>query len=101
MKNILWYLLAGTRGGEMRARILWSLHSLPKNAHQLAQNLAVDYKTIQHHLRVLDENRAVSIVNKDKYGAVYFVSEEAKGIWGEFEQIWNQFGKTIKKHKTR
>ena len=101
MKNVIWYLLAGTRGGEMRARVLLSLHARPKNAHQLAQDLSVDYKTIQHHLRVLDENRAIMTVNKDKYGAVHFVSDELNAQWNDFESIWNQFGKTIKKHKQR
>ncbi|RJQ21167.1 ArsR family transcriptional regulator [Candidatus Woesearchaeota archaeon] len=101
MKNILWYLLAGTRGGETRARILFALRERPRNAHQLAQELHCDYKTIQHHLRVLSDNHAVTAVNRESYGAVYFVSEEAQPYWNDFEEIWNRFGKSNKKEHAR
>jgi len=53
MEDLLWWLIAGTRGGINRARIIKELHSWPYNANQLAQNLDLDYKTITHHMKVL------------------------------------------------
>lgn len=83
MKQLLWYLVAGTRGGETRARIIDCVKKRPANAHQIAVKLGLDYKTVQHHLRVLVENDVLAVVNKGKYGAAYYLSEELVGIWEE------------------
>ncbi len=93
MHNLIWYLFAATRGGEMRAKIIDSLITKPKNANQLARDLKVDYKTIQHHLRVLYENRMMVIVNEGTYGATYFISPLMKENIITFEEIWKRFGK--------
>ena len=56
MKKILWWLIAGTKGGINRARILSLLNERPYNAHQLAEKLDLDYKTVRHHIKVLEDN---------------------------------------------
>lgn len=93
MKQLLWYLIAGTRGGETRARLLWSIKNKPANANQLSLSLKLDYKTVQHHLKILVENNMLSALNKGNYGAVYFLSEEMLVNWNYFQEIWKQFGK--------
>ncbi len=55
-RSLLWYLLAGTRGGPNRIRILEELHDRPHNANQLAAELDMDYRTVRHHLRLLESN---------------------------------------------
>lgn len=95
MENVVWYLLAGTRGGETRARILWTLKRHPQNANQLAKTLTLDYKTIQHHLELLIDHRV--LVSHGRYGAVYFVSDEMKRMWDNFEEMWDQFGREFGK----
>lgn len=82
----MWYLLAGTRGGEMRAKILYRLHQKPLNANQLATALGVDYKTIQHHLIILTKNGVLT--SHGAYGAVYFLSDGVD--WKQFEEIWER-----------
>ena len=77
----------------MRSKVINSLREKPKNAHQLAQALEVDYKTIQHHLKVLYENKMVVVVNKDRYGAVYFLSNILEENMNDFVEIWKRFGK--------
>ena len=92
MKQLLWYLIAGTRGGQTRGQIISALLQRPMNANRLAEALSLDYKTIQHHLRVLLQNGVLTVVNKGNYGAVYFVSELMdKKLFGE---IWERFGKS-------
>jgi len=46
MKKILWWLIAGTKGGINRARIIIELHERPYNANQLSEKLELDYKTL-------------------------------------------------------
>ena len=62
MRQLLWYLLAGTRGGGTRIMMIDAIRNKPMNAHQLAQLLRLDYKTIQHHLKVLTENNIFSVI---------------------------------------
>lgn len=93
MKNLVWYLFAGTRGGETRAIIVKSLKNKPMNLNQLAKHLGLDYKTIQHHIKILSENNILTAINKGKYGAVYFLSDEMQKMWSDFGEIWEKVGK--------
>ncbi|HEX2614064.1 MAG TPA: winged helix-turn-helix domain-containing protein [Nitrososphaera sp.] len=72
-KRLLWYLFAGSRGGENRIRIIDLLKDRPYNMNQLAEALGVDYKAAQHHIGVLEKNNMVSREG-EKYGVLYFVS---------------------------
>lgn len=92
MKNLLWYLVAGTRGGESRARIIDSIRKKPSNIHQLSKRLGMDYKTAQYHVNMLEENNILSAVKKGSYGAVYFLSAEMEKNIDDFEEIWKRFG---------
>ena len=93
MKNLLWYLIAGTKGGETRGKIIDLLNKTPCNANKIAEMLKLDYKTIRHHLGVLEKNTVITSVNKGGYGAVYFLSEVMKSNLDTFNEIWAQFGK--------
>jgi len=93
MKNLLWYLIAGTKGGETRGRIIELLRKNPSNANKIAEVLKLDYKTVRHHLEVLEKNNVITAVNKGNYGAVYFLSEIMKSSLSTFNEIWVRFGK--------
>ena len=93
MKNLLWYLIAGTKGGETRGRIIDFLKKNPSNANKIAEMLKLDYKTIRHHIEVLEKNNIVTSINKGSYGAVYFLSEDMEANYRLFEEIWAKFGK--------
>ncbi|MEK6943268.1 MAG: winged helix-turn-helix domain-containing protein [Nanoarchaeota archaeon] len=93
MKNLLWYLIAGTKGGETRGRIIELLRKTPCNAHKIKEILNMDYKTIRHHLEVLEKNNIITAVNKGNYGAAYFLSEMMKADIAIFDSIWVRFGK--------
>lgn len=50
IKQLLWWLIAGSEGGYNRAQIIHVINEHPCNANQLAKELELDYKTIRHHL---------------------------------------------------
>jgi DNA-binding transcriptional ArsR family regulator len=86
MEGVLWYVLTGTRGGPNRARILRAIDERPQNANQLAEQLELDYKTVRHHLDVLEDNGVVTKSGED-YGAVYLPSDRAEKHWDTVEEI--------------
>ncbi len=72
-KRLLWFLFAGSRGGINRLKLISILIETPLNANQLAKELGLDYKAIQHHIRVLEKNNIISKAG-EKYGVTYFIS---------------------------
>lgn len=82
----MWYVLAGTRGGENRARILTAVDERPRNPNQLAEALDLNYSTVRHHLEVLAENGMVERAGEG-YGAVYLPSDLARANWELVERI--------------
>lgn len=87
LRQLLWYLIAGTRGGANRARILRALHERPYNAHQLGEALGLDYRTIRHHLRILRRNGLVSRPAGNAYAAPYFLSPFLEAHYALFEEV--------------
>lgn len=86
MEGVLWYVLTGTRGGPNRARILRAVDERPRNANQLAEDLDLDYKTVRHHLEVLEDNDVVE-KSGDDYGAIYLPSNRVRQYWDTVEEI--------------
>ncbi|MFC7154474.1 ArsR/SmtB family transcription factor [Halomarina halobia] len=86
MKGDLWYVLAGTRGGRNRTRLLRAVAERPRNANQLASALDLDYKTVRHHLEVLQSNGIVE-ESGGGYGAVYLPSDQVQRHWETVEEI--------------
>ena len=72
-RTLLLYLFTSTRGGFSRLRIIMLLLDKPYNTHQLAQTLHLDYKAVQHHIKVLEKNNMVSKIG-EKYGAIFHLS---------------------------
>jgi predicted transcriptional regulator len=86
LRRLLWFLLGGTRGGENRARILRSLKERPRNLHQLATTLGLQYNLIQHHIGVLKRNSLVSAAG-EHYGMTYFLSPWLEAHFDTFEAV--------------
>jgi len=84
--RILWYVFATTRGGPTRIRIMDLLIERPYNLHQLSRELGMDYKTVQHHVRMLEENRILTPEER-KYGSIYFPSAMFDGVKDIFLEI--------------
>ena len=92
LKYLLGWLIAGTRGGPTRAKIIAALKQTPQNANQLATLLKMDYKTMRHHLDVLEKNKIITSIG-DRYGATYFLSQAMEDNYVMFEEIANKIGK--------
>jgi DNA-binding transcriptional ArsR family regulator len=85
-KYLLGWLIAGTRGGMTRAKIIQTLNETPQNANQLATRLGMDYRTIRHHLRVLEKNRIITSAGEG-YGTTYFLSPAMEENYPQFKEI--------------
>ena len=92
LKYLLGWLIAGTRGGATRAKIIEILKDTPQNANQLANQLGMDYRTIRHHLKVLEKNKMVTTAGEG-YGTTYFLSPALEENYEVFEEIENKMWK--------
>ena len=86
MDGVLWYVLASSRGGPTRVRIVRAIAERPRNANQLATELGYDYTTIRHHLDVLMENNVLRR-SGEEYAAVYLFTDQVKSNWDVVEEI--------------
>lgn len=92
-KRLLWFVFAGSRGGLNRLRIISTLKEKPMNTNQLANELGLDYKAIQHHINVLEKNNLIS-KEGEKYGVTYFVSTFLEVNMETFDEIANKLDKS-------
>ena len=95
MKRMLWWLIAGTKGGVNRARIINILNERPYNANQLSEVVDLDYKTVRHHLKVLSENNII-VSTGNGYGTMYFLSSTMEKDYALFEEIWEKINNKFK-----
>ena len=87
LRQLLWFLIAGTRGGANRARIIEAIRARPRNANQLGKDLDLDYRTIRHHLDLLERNGLLTRPAGAAYAAPYFLSSYLEGNYAIFEEI--------------
>jgi DNA-binding transcriptional ArsR family regulator len=89
VKQLLWWLIAGSKGGVNRARIILALHNRPYNANQLTQMFRLDYKTVRHHLDVLKKHQLIRSLGEG-YGTMHFLSDQMNARYEDFMEIWKQ-----------
>jgi predicted transcriptional regulator len=90
-RRLLLFLLGGSRGGENRARIIRRLRVKPSNINQLAGDLGLQYKAIQHHIRILVSNSLI-VASGERYGTVYSLNPWFEAHIDLFEQICGKLG---------
>ena len=89
MENEIQEVLVERRGGSNRVRILSTLEDRPQNQNRLAENLNLDYTTVQHHLDVLDDTGMLQC-SGENYGAVYLLSDQARHHWDLIQELNSQ-----------
>ena len=92
-KRLLWFIFAGSRGGLTRLKIISKLKENPLNTNQLANELGLDYKAIQHHIKVLEKNSLITKAG-EKYGIMFFISTFLEVNMETFEEIEGKLGKS-------
>jgi DNA-binding transcriptional ArsR family regulator len=100
LKHLIGWLIAGTRGGITRGRIILVLKDVPQNANQLATTLQLDYHTVRHHLKLLHDNGIITSLG-DTYGVTYALSTQIEVNFAVFEEIWDKVTKRNKKRKSK
>ena len=85
-ERLLWWLFAGSAGAKTRALVISAIRDEPRNAQQLSEALNLDYTTVRHHLKVLEQNRIV-ITEGDSYGKLYFLSDSMEAHWTNLQAI--------------
>jgi len=91
LRLIIKWLLEGTRGGPMRGRILQVLRERPMNINQLAKTLNINYKTVMHHIEILEEHGLVRKLARG-YGAPYTLTATAEDYWELIEEALKNLG---------
>jgi predicted transcriptional regulator len=86
IKKIFCGLFVGSRGTTNRIRIISVLRNMPRNRNQLSIELDLDYKAIQHHLKVLEKNNLV-ITTGNRYGLTFCVSSLFENNEFVFDEI--------------
>ena len=86
LRRLLWFLLGGSRGGLNRARIIQKLRDKPSNQNQLANNLGIQYKAVQHHVRVLVRS-SLLVATGEKYGITFSLSPWLESRTEIFDEI--------------
>ncbi|MGY5142999.1 MAG: ArsR/SmtB family transcription factor [Candidatus Nitrosopumilus sp. bin_32a] len=92
-KRLLWFVFAGSRGGLNRLKIISKLKENPLNTNQLAKELGLDYKAIQHHIKVLEKNNLITKAG-EKYGVIFFISNFLEVNMETFEEIEGKLDKS-------
>jgi len=85
-KIVFWVLFVGSRGGTNRIRIMSALRKKPRNRNQLATELGIEYKAIQHHIKILEGNNLVRKIG-NHYGMIYYVSTLFENSEAVFDEI--------------
>ncbi len=88
------YVFIGSRGGQNRARIVDFLKSEPSNPNRISEKLGLDYKTVQHHIRMLEQNEVIVASSKGTYGAVYFLTPYFEKHFEAIRPMWAGFGQS-------
>src|SRR5208337_822028 len=96
IRQLLGWLIIGTKGGKTRAQIIKTLKESPQNSNQLAALLKVNYKTIRHHISILEKNKLI-ISTGNHYSITYFPSELMEENYVLFEEITSKMKDTKKR----
>lgn len=92
-KRLFQFLFLGSRGGSSRIKIIKVVIDSPLNTNQISKEVGLDFKAVQHHLKVLLKNNIVNTMG-DKYNVVYFPSPL-------LDENMNAFNEIISKLETK
>src|SRR2546421_12484652 len=86
-KRLFWYILAGSRGGPNRGRIMNLLRREPYNINKLAEAPQVHYRAAEHHIQALEKYQLVPS-DDEKHRKLYLLSIEMQAQRHVIHVIW-------------
>ena len=86
IKMLLWSTFAGSKGCINRVKIVSQLKKMPLNTNQLSKQLGLDYKVIERHLEILEQNELVTKVG-NRYGSTFFLSSLLEHNLNLFDEV--------------
>jgi len=89
IKMLLWSTFAGSKGCINRVKIVTQLRETPLNTNQISDQLGLDYKVVERHLDILDNNGFVIKVGNG-YGKTYFLSTLLESNLNLFDEVANK-----------
>ncbi len=101
MNKLLSSVFTGMSGRYTRMRIICALTDEPMNARELSKKLELDYKTIQHNIKVLESN---SLIDREGegYGDIFFPSDlitsNLPTLYKVIRKVENKLDKPEKKY---
>jgi len=98
-ENLLAEVFTGMQGRYTRLRIIQLLKDQPFNANQIAHELGLDYRTIQHNITVLETKNMISRVG-GKYGGIFFLSPLLEDNLDVLDQVIKKVEKKLESKKT-
>lgn len=98
-ESILAEVFTGMQGRYTRLRIIQLLKDEPLNANQVAHELGLDYRTIQHNIRVLETKNMISRVG-GKYGSIFFLSPFLEDNLDVLNKLIKKIEKKLESKKT-
>lgn len=75
-------------------RIIMKLEEEPMNANNLSEALDLDYKTIQHHIELMEKHNVITAMGEG-YGKNYFLTEQMEENMDKLEEIKQKAGVEI------
>lgn len=93
LRRALKMSIIGTRGGAVRLKILAALEKRSYNINELSKILGLDYKSVQHHVRVLEKSGLI-IHSGRKYNNAYTLSTLLKAHVNVLTEIRKDLGKS-------
>ena len=101
MREIFSSIFTGMSGRYTRMRIICALTEEPLNARELSKELELDYKTIQHNIKVLESNSLIDRVGEG-YGDMFFpsdlISSNLPTLYKVIKKVEDKLGKSEKKY---
>ena len=70
------------------------------NTNQLRILLDLDYRTVKHHIEVLEDNDLITSIG-NSYGKMYFVSQKLLESMDDFNEIWGGIKEKIERDNER
>ena len=74
MNELFSSVFTGMGGRYTRLRIICAITEMPMNTLELSKKLGLDYKTIQHSIKVLEKNSLI-VREGEGYGDMFFPSD--------------------------